>query len=165
LKIYQPNTIIVPRFSEANGFYTTRERSELMSRIKAQNTKPEIRLRKVLWALGLRYRKNVKTLPGKPDLVLRKYKLVIFIDGEFWHGYKWGDKKEKIKSNRDFWIPKIERNMQRDREVDDRLRELGFTVIRFWEQQVRKDLNWCINLVLEKVSYALNEEDLNNPTY
>lgn len=165
MKIYQPNTIQVPRFSEANGFYTTRERSELMSRIKAQNTKPEIKLRKVLWALGLRYRKNVKSLPGKPDLVLRKYKLVIFIDGEFWHGYKWGDKKEKIKSNRDFWIPKIERNIQRDREVDDRLRELGFTVIRFWEQQVKKDLNWCINLVLEKVSYVLNEEDLNNPTY
>jgi DNA mismatch endonuclease, patch repair protein len=155
----------VPRFSEANGFYTTRERSGLMSRIKAQNTKPEIKLRKVLWALGLRYRKNVKSLPGKPDIVLRKYKLVIFIDGEFWHGFKWKEKKEKIKSNRGFWIPKIERNMQRDREVNERLEALGYTVIRFWEQQVKKDLNWCINLVLEKVSCASNEEDLNNPTY
>jgi DNA mismatch endonuclease, patch repair protein len=165
LKTYPEYTIQVPRFSEANGFYTTRERSELMSRIKAQNTKPEIKLRKVLWALGLRYRKNVKSLPGKPDIVLRKYKLVIFIDGEFWHGFKWKEKKEKIKSNRGFWIPKIERNMQRDREVNDQLKELGFTVIRFWEQQVKKDLNWCINLVLEKVSNALNEEDWNNPTY
>jgi DNA mismatch endonuclease, patch repair protein len=165
LKTYPEYTIQVPRFSEANGFYTTRERSELMSRIKAQNTKPEIKLRKVLWALGLRYRKNVKSLPGKPDLVLRKYKLVIFIDGEFWHGFKWEEKKGKIKSNREFWIPKIERNMQRDREVNEQLEALGFTVIRFWEQQVKKDLNWCINLVLEKVSHATNEEDWNNPTY
>ena len=165
MKTYPEYTIQVPRFSEANGFYTTRERSELMSRIKAQNTKPEIKLRKVLWALGLRYQKNVKSLPGKPDIVLRKYKLVIFIDGEFWHGFKWEEKKGKIKSNREFWIPKIERNMQRDREVNERLEALGYTVIRFWEQQVKKDLNWCINLVLEKISYALNEEDWNNPTY
>jgi DNA mismatch endonuclease, patch repair protein len=165
LKPYQQDTIQVPRFSEANGFYTTRERSGLMSRIKAQNTKPEIKLRKVLWALGLRYRKNVKSLPGKPDIVLRKYKLVIFIDGEFWHGSNWKEKKEKIKSNRDFWIPKIERNIQRDREVNEQLNALGYTVIRFWEQQVKKDLNWCINLVLEKVSYALNEEDFYNPSY
>ena len=162
---YPEFTIKVPRFSEANGFYTTRERSELMSRIKAQNTKPEIKLRKILWALGFRYRKNVKSLPGKPDIVLRKYNLVIFIDGEFWHGFNWVKKKETIKSNRDFWIPKIERNMQRDREVNERLETLGYTIIRFWEQQVKKDLNWCINLVLEKVSYALNEEDWNNPSY
>jgi DNA mismatch endonuclease, patch repair protein len=165
LNYYPENKIQVPRFSEANGFYTTRERSELMARIKAQNTKPEIKFRKVLWALGLRYRKNVKSLPGKPDIVLRKYKLVIFIDGEFWHGFKWEEKKGKIKSNREFWIPKIERNIQRDKEVNNQLKVSGFTVIRFWEQQVKKDLNWCINFVLEKVSYALNEDDWNNPSY
>jgi len=151
MKKYPENTIKVPRFREENGFYTTKERSKLMGKIKAKDTKPEIMFRKALWAKGYRYRKNVKKLPGKPDVVLNKAKLVIFIDGEFWHGYNWEEKKKTIKSNRAFWIPKIERNMQRDKEVEIELVKLGFTVFRFWEQQIKKQLETCINEVIEHI--------------
>src|ERR1700756_5196002 len=107
--------IKVPRFEGKNGFYTSLERSILMSKIKGKNTSPELMLRKVLWNSGLRYRLHNKKLPGNPDISMKKYKIAIFIDGEFWHGYNWEEKKTKIKTNRDFWIPKIERNMQRDK--------------------------------------------------
>jgi DNA mismatch endonuclease (patch repair protein) len=148
LKDYDHNKIVVPRFNEANGFYTTKKRSDLMSKIRYQNTKPELMLRKALWNLGFRYRKNVKHLPGKPDIVFTKYKLVIFIDGEFWHGYNWKVKKSRIKSNRDFWIPKIERNMQRDILNNQLLTDAGWRVIRFWDFQIRKDFTNCINTVI-----------------
>jgi DNA mismatch endonuclease, patch repair protein len=137
---YQFKKIKVPRFEEAAGFYTTLDRSTLMSKIKGKNTKPEVLLRKELWKRGYRYRTNVKELPGKPDIVISKFKLVIFVDGEFWHGHQWDEKKEKIKSNRGFWIPKIERNIQRDDEVNEQLDELGWTVLRFWEHKIIKDL-------------------------
>src|SRR5688572_21355404 len=103
--------IKVPQFQEDAGFYTTTLRSMLMSRIRGKETDPEVRLRKALWAIGIRYRKNVAKLPGKPDIVINKSKLVIFIDGEFWHGFNWSIKKKKIKANRKYWIAKIERNM------------------------------------------------------
>ena len=148
---YPEIEIKVPRFNEASGFYTTKERSALMSKIKGKNTKPEIKLRKTLWHAGIRYRKNVKKIPGTPDIVIRKYKLLIFIDGEFWHGYDWQNKREKIKSNRDFWIPKIERNMQRDRQNTDILKKQGWTVFRFWEQQIKKEFGACINKILEYI--------------
>ena len=149
LEKYSENIIKVPRFKEENGFYTTKKRSTLMSKIRAKETKPEILFRKALWAKGLRYRKNVKKLPGNPDIVLNKYKLIIFIDGEFWHGFNWEDKKKRIKSNRDFWIPKIERNMQRDEENKLKLENMGFTIFRFWEQEVKKDLDRCLDQVLD----------------
>jgi len=155
LKPYQPNTIQVPRFSEANGFYTTKERSELMGKIKSKNTKPEQKLRKILWALGLKYRLNVKKLPGKPDIYIPRYKLVIFIDGSFWHGYNWIEKREKIKSNRNFWVPKIERNIQRDREINQQLQQAGFHVIRFWDHQVKNEMAACVIRIFEWV-----EDDL-----
>jgi DNA mismatch endonuclease (patch repair protein) len=151
LKNYPEDIIKVPRFNEDNGFYTTKARSELMAKIKGKNTKPEQKLRKALWHLGYRYRKNVSKLPGKPDIVFAKYKLIVFIDGEFWHGYKWEEKLCRIKSNRDFWIPKIERNMQRDREVNKQLEKEGWTVIRFWEIQIKKDLGFCVGLVEDLV--------------
>jgi DNA mismatch endonuclease (patch repair protein) len=149
---YPENNIKVPRFKEENGFYTTKERSKLMSRIRGKDTKPEVMFRKALWAKGYRYRKNVKKLPGKPDVVLRKFKLVIFIDGEFWHGHNWEEKKKTIKSNRAFWIPKIERNMQRDEQVGIELEKMGFTVFRFWEQQIKKDLDACLEQVIEYIT-------------
>jgi DNA mismatch endonuclease, patch repair protein len=158
MRPYQQDIIHVPRFSEENGFYTTKERSEMMSKIKSKNTKPEQRLRKMLWAMGIRYRLNVDNLPGKPDIVIRKYKLAIFIDGEFWHGYQWSEKKDKIKSNRDFWIPKIERNMQRDQEVNKQLQQMGLTVLRFWDRQVTNDFNYCINQILNFISEILNDD-------
>jgi len=148
LKEYSEKKIIVPRFNEANGFYTTRQRSELMAKIKDRNTKPELKLKKALWALGFKYRKNVKNLPGTPDIVFRKYKLVIFVDGEFWHGYKWNEKKTKIKTNREFWIPKIERNMQRDDRNNQILLEGGWLVMRFWENEINNDFDYCLNRVI-----------------
>jgi DNA mismatch endonuclease (patch repair protein) len=140
--------IKVPQFNEEAGFYTTKARSKNMSKIRGQDTKAEIKFRKALWAKGFRYRVNYKKLIGKPDIALNRYKTVIFIDGEFWHGYNWEENKDKIKSNRGFWIPKIERNMQRDREVNEALKEKGFTVFRFWEQELKKDFESCFSMVL-----------------
>lgn len=148
MKKYTDNQIVVPRFNEANGFYTTKQRSELMAKIKSQNTKPELKLKKALWNLGFRYRKNLKKLPGSPDIVYTKYKLVIFVDGEFWHGYNWAEKKTKIKTNRDFWIPKIERNIQRDIQNNQLLTEDGWYIIRFWEHELKKDFEDCLNRVI-----------------
>lgn len=119
-----------------------------MSKIRGKNTKPELLFRKALWKEGVRYRVDSKQLPGRPDVSIKKYKLAIFIDGEFWHGYNWDERKAKLKSNRDFWIPKIERNMQRDREVNQQLREMDFTVFRFWVHEVKDNLKTCINDVM-----------------
>lgn len=146
--MYDEERIIVPRFNEASGFYTTPERSKIMGKIRGKNTKPELKFRKALWAAGFRYRIDYKKLIGKPDIVLKKYKTVIFIDGEFWHGYNWEERKEKIKTNREFWIPKIERNLQRDREVNTTLQALGYTVFRFWESQIKKELDSCLLQVI-----------------
>ncbi|MCB0461300.1 MAG: very short patch repair endonuclease [Flavobacteriaceae bacterium] len=146
--VYKEEKIKVPRFNEASGFYTTKKRSKIMSKIRGKNTKPELLFRKALWAKGVRYRVNSKQLPGKPDISIKKYKLAIFIDGEFWHGYNWDEKRNTIKSNRGFWTPKIERNMQRDKEVNQQLHDLGFTVFRFWETEIKTDLDKCINDVL-----------------
>ena len=160
MKTYPENNIFVPRFNEESGFYTTKQRSELMSKIRSKNTKPEVKIRKALWALGFRYRKNVKKLPGYPDIVFSKQKLVIFIDGEFWHGFNWEIKKPKIKSNRGFWIPKIERNIQRDSQNVKLLTDRGWYVMRFWDTQVKKDFDSCIRRI---VSY-LQECELRNIT-
>jgi len=143
-----PERIKVPQFNEEAGFYTTKARSKQMSKIRGKDTKPEIQFRKALWAKGYRYRVNYKKLIGKPDIVLNKYKTVIFIDGEFWHGHNWEEKKDKIKSNRGFWIPKIERNMQRDQEVNEILKGQGYTVFRFWEQELKRDFENCFGKVL-----------------
>ena len=148
---YPENIIQVPRFEEANGFYTTKARSELMSKIRSKETKPEKKLRKVLWSLGLRYRKNLKKIYGTPDIVISKYKLVIFIDGEFWHGYNWEEKKDRIKSNREFWIPKIERNMQRDRTNNHLLAQQGWKVFRFWDKEIKKNFGKCLYQILEYI--------------
>ncbi len=149
---YPDNIIKVPRFKEENGFYTTKERSKIMSKIKSKDTKPEQKLRKFLWGLGIRYRKNVKKLPGCPDIVVAKYKLIIFVDGEFWHGYKWEEKKQKIKSNRKFWIPKIERNIQRDLSNNAHYSENGWTVMRFWEHEIKKEFNVCVNRIINHIN-------------
>lgn len=132
-----------------HGFDTSNERSDLMRKIKGVDTKPEISLRKALWAIGLRYRKNVRRLPGNPDIVFMKAKTVIFVDGEFWHGYRWTEKKPKIKSNRDYWIKKIEGNIARDRRNRKELRLAGFTVLRFWEHEIKSDLSKCVARIVK----------------
>lgn len=124
------NTHKEPRF---NGLVTKRSHNN-MSRIRGKDTSIEIKLRKALWQKGFRYRKNVKDLPGRPDIALTKFKIAIFCDSEFFHGKDWDSLKEKLKNgkNPDYWIPKIERNMQRDREKDAALKGAGWTVIHFW---------------------------------
>jgi DNA mismatch endonuclease (patch repair protein) len=144
--------IKVPRFTKEQGFETTSARSELMKKICGKNTKPEMALRKALYSLGIRYRINFKKLKGSPDIVLGKYKVVIFVDGEFWHGYEWEAKKKRIKSNRAFWIPKIERNMQRDAETNEQLKSEGYNVLRFWEHEVSQNLNKCVEIIMDLIN-------------
>ena len=151
---YKQPKIQVPRFSEEAGFYTTPERSKMMSKIRGKNTKAELQLRRALWAAGVRYRVNVKTLPGRPDIASKKLKFVVFVDGGFWHGYQWADRKTKLKANKDFWIPKIERNMQRDAENNARLQAMGYTVYRFWQDEVRKGLMGCILQILSHIEHC-----------
>ena len=118
-----------------------------MRAIKSKNTSVEILLAKALWHRGHRYRKNDKTIFGSPDIVFRKYRIVIFIDSEFFHGYNWHEKKQKLKDNREYWIAKIERNMNRDEKVNDFLLSKGWTVIRFWGLEVKKNLWKCVNMI------------------
>lgn len=148
-KQYQRPRTAVPRFSRENGFYTTETRSYNMSRIKGKNTRPEKLLKKALWHAGVRLKTPKHKLPGRPDISLKKYKLVIFVDGTFWHGYDWENRKENIKSNREFWIAKIERNMERDREINAIYESMGWTILRFWDFEVKKELGACIKRVLD----------------
>ena len=124
-KPYKLPKVAVAQFFEENGFYTTVRRSYNMSRNRSKGTKPEILLKKAVWQAGIRYKTPNKVLPGKPDISLKKYKLVIFVDGAFWHGYNWENRKTTIKSNREFWIAEIERNMQRDQEINAYYRSRG----------------------------------------
>ncbi|QQT61906.1 very short patch repair endonuclease [Sphingobacterium multivorum] len=137
----------VPRFKEENGFYTTVKHSCLMSKIRSYNSKPEIILRKALWSKNIRFRLHDKSLPGKPDIIIKKYKLAIFVDGEFWHGFDWKNNKDRIKSNRLYWIPKIERNMQKDMRVNKALRDMEYVVFRFWTQDILRNLPIVLNQI------------------
>lgn len=126
---------------------TTPQRSYNMSRIRSRDTKPELMLRKALWNKGVRYRTHARDLPGRPDIVIRKYRLAIFVDGEFWHGKGWNRTQHHIHNNKDFWIAKIERNMERDQENNELLREMGYTVMRFWATEVMENLSGCVNQI------------------
>lgn len=126
---------------------TKEQRSKNMRAVKNKDSKIELKLRKALWERGYRYRKNCKDLEGKPDIVLTKYKLVIFCDSEFWHGFDWDKKKNEIKSNKDFWIKKIESNISRDKEVNKILTESGWQVLRFWGKEIEKDTAKCIERI------------------
>jgi DNA mismatch endonuclease (patch repair protein) len=141
---------------------TPEQRKKNMSHIKSKDTSIEIILCKALWREGIRYRKNVKTLPGKPDIVITKYKLVIFCDGELWHGKNWETRKEKIKTNRDYWIPKIERNITRDNQNERELESNEWVVLRFWGKDIKNNLIDCINEIKEtinEIKHGLNRSD------
>lgn len=130
---------------------TPEQRRKNMQAIRCKDTSIEVMLRKALWAKGVRYRKNYKKLIGKPDIAITKYKIAVFCDSEYWHGYDWENRNQQIKSHRDYWIPKIERNMARDREVTTTLEKEGWLVLRFWERQIKKELSECVNTVLHAV--------------
>ena len=119
---------------------------KIMSSVKSKNTRPEIALRKALWHRGLRFRVNDKTLPGKPDIVFTRAKIAVFCDGDYWHGHNWAIRglknlDEELSSYSDFWINKIHTNIKRDDEVNRLLSEMGWTIIRIWESEIKKNLD------------------------
>lgn len=134
---------------------TPEQRRKNMQAIKASATKAEVLLAKSLYRKGYRYRKNNKSVFGKPDLTFKKIKLAIFIDGEFWHGKDWEIRKESIKSNREYWIPKIEKNISRDQIVNAELIKEGWTVLRFWAKDVEKNTELYSDQIEKKIKQLL----------
>jgi DNA mismatch endonuclease (patch repair protein) len=126
-----------------------------MRAIKSKNTKIEKVLSAGLWGLGYRFSKNTKTVTGRPDIVFRKYKVAVFCDSEFWHGYKWKQERKRIKSNRRFWYSKIENNIKRDRHVNHVLKKSGWIVLRFWGRDILNKTEKCIN----KIQRALHQRE------
>ena len=132
---------------------TPEQRRKNMQRIRGKDTKIEVILRKALWAKGYRYRKNYKLIHGSPDIALIKYKIAIFCDGEFFHGKDWEVLKLRLEksANSEFWISKISRNRERDDEVNKKLLFMGWTVIRFWGNDIKKNTNECIRVIEEAI--------------
>ena len=118
-----------------------------MQQVKNKDSKIEVLLRKELWNRGLRYRKNVTRIFGKPDIAFIGKKIAVFCDSEFWHGYDWEERKKDFKSHQEFWIPKIERNMERDKEVNEKLTSEGWIVLRFWGKEIKKNTVQCANII------------------
>lgn len=137
------------------------QRRKNMQNIKSCDTKIEVILRKALWKKGYRYRKNYKKLPGKPDIVMTKYKIVIFCDGEFFHGKDWDTLKTKLlkSNNSEFWIKKISRNIERADEVDKELLSLGWTVIHFWGEDIKKETAECVKVIEETIFDIIMSEN------
>lgn len=125
-----------------------------MRQVKNKDSEIECLLRKELWSRGIRYRKNVTKIIGKPDIVFIGKKVAVFCDSEFWHGYNWEERKADFKTNQEFWIPKIERNMQRDIEVNEALTADGWIVLRFWGREIKKETSACA----DKIERALKEK-------
>lgn len=142
---------------------TKEQRHKNMQHIKSSNTKIEVLLRTALWKRGYRYRKNYKSLPGKPDIVLTKYKIAIFCDGEFFHGKDWEVLKPKLENsnNSEYWISKISRNRERDDEVNKKLLFMGWTVIRFWGNDIKKHTDECVKVIEEAIlDIKIGDEEL-----
>lgn len=138
---------------------------KIMSAVKQKDTEPELMLRKALWHKGLRYRKNYKKLPGHPDVVFTQRKLVVFCDGDYWHGHNWAIRglpslEAELERYSDFWKAKILRNIERDKKINLQLVEMGWQVLRIWESDIRKDLDACVNLVISKY----NQESADSPS-
>lgn len=131
---------------------TPEKTHKIMSAIKSRNTRPELALRRELWRRGLRYRTNVRSLPGTPDIVFSRAKLAVFCDGDFWHGYNWmlrgyGSLDEELKRYTKSWADKIRKNIQRDRLVNQYLTTMGWSVLRIRESEIKKDIKRCGNQV------------------
>lgn len=122
-----------------------------MKQVKSKGSQIETMLMKELWNRGLRYRKNVTRIYGKPDIVFIAKKVAVFCDSEFWHGFNWEERKKDFKTNQEFWIPKIERNIERDKEVTAKLTSQGWTVLRFWGNDIKKHLLECADKIEEAV--------------
>lgn len=141
---------------------TKEQRSRTMSHIRKEDTSIEIKLRQALWKKGYRYRKNYKLLPGSPDIVITKYKIAIFCDSEFFHGKDWENLKLKLEkgNNSDYWVKKISRNIERDREKDQELLFHGWYVIHFWGKEILNNVDECVKVVEETIFDAKMSEEL-----
>ncbi len=139
---------------------TAEQRRKNMQHIKSKDTTIEVLLRKALWKKGYRYRKNYKALPGTPDIAITKYKIAIFCDGEFFHGKDWEVLKPRLEksNNSEFWIKKISRNRERDIEINQKLFFMGWTVIRFWGNDIKKHIDECLK-VIEETIFEIECED------
>ena len=142
-------TLPEPRF---HGEVTEKSHKN-MSQIRGKDTSIEVKLRKRLWQKGIRYRKNYNALPGRPDIAITKHKIAIFCDSEFFHGKDWEMLKPRLEKgkNPDYWVAKISRNMERDKETDQQLRFMGWTVIHFWGKDILKDVDNCIKVIEEAI--------------
>lgn len=131
--------------------------NEAVRRTMKGNTKKdttiELTLRRALYKRGVRYRKNVKTILGTPDIAIKKYRLLVFCDGDFWHGNSY----HSVKSHKQFWDEKIKRNRERDLEYTIRLRDEGWTVLRFWESDIKNNIDDCIQQIIEAITNAKNK--------
>ncbi|MFZ2901210.1 MAG: very short patch repair endonuclease [Saprospiraceae bacterium] len=127
-------------------------RSRIMRSIRNKGSKIEATLAKALWKKGYRYRRNYRGVYGTPDIVFTKYKLAIFCDSEFWHGKDWGAKDWRIRSNREFWVSKIEKNIARDRTVTEILSKRGYAVLRFWGEEILKNTDGCVQKVIDMLN-------------
>ena len=138
---------------------TPEQISKNMRAIKNKGSKIEVMLMKELWSRGLRYRKNVNSICGKPDIVFIGKKVAVFCDSEFWHGYNWEERKNDFKSHQEFWFPKIERNMERDKEVTAKLESDGWTVLRFWGKEIKNDVSGCADRIEQILNGNILLED------
>ena len=134
------------------------QRRKNMQAVKNKGSKIEIALAKALWKKGFRYRKNDKTVFGKPDLTFKGLKIAVFCDSEFWHGKDWEKRKHEHKSNIEFWHKKIERNIQRDIEVNEQLKKEGWKVLRFWGKDIEKKLDFCIQEIEQAIKKRKGEK-------
>ena len=138
------------------SYDSTPEIRKRMSKVHLKNGKAETILAKHLWHEGYRYRRNYKKLPGSPDIALTTYHVAVFVDGEFWHGENWEERKAKLKHDREYWIEKIEENIARDKRVDDQLQEMGWATVHFWEKQVLKNTDQCVDTILKLIKKELS---------
>lgn len=140
---------------------TPEQRRRNMKNIRSKDTSIEIRLRKALWRNGIRFRKNYKKLPGKPDIVITKYKIVVFCDSEFWHGKDWEQLKLRLLKGEkaDYWINKIKNNMDRDNATDKLLKIMGWKVIHFWGKDIRMNTDDCVKVIQEAIFSSIIEND------
>lgn len=127
---------------------STAETRKRMARVRLKGGPSERSLALALWHKGFRYRLNYKGLPGSPDVAILKHKIAVFVDGEFWHGKDWGERKKRLRRNRNYWIQKIEENMSRDARDDAKLRAMGWIPVHFWEKDVKGHLDYCVELVM-----------------
>ena len=123
-----------------------------MQHVKNKDSQIELKLRRALWQAGFRYRKNYRAVFGCPDIVFLRLKIAVFCDSEFWHGYDWENRKHDFKSNQEFWIAKIERNIARDKEVNEHLQAEGWTVLRFFGREIKNNLDECVKIIAATIA-------------